>query len=385
MILKTGLVSTIHDALQIDSWFHIVPIKWDGDNEKFIIEDKLSSKLWRGMTFIYFCVTGIFMLLSCLVNNSSVDMAQRSQTLVTALALLCSGTICWIFQTKHFSLIGVLNGLLKMEEELERDNKMIPEDFRTKLIKWIAKILVMSGKCYAILLSICTGFDPKFPLNALAIYSQYLQFWNFGPWNFFYRVLTMFGNLVAWHLLSLCGLITCLEILVSMEAIRVFQLCLPNFSKISRSVNIWLKIKHIYDRQRILIEIFNSVHANNIVVHLLIFLSVGQVSSVHCLIRCVELPLPILITLVFIVFDTGVAVIAVYGCAGEVNGTSKQITTKLKRKSVKVKSIMIQKTMNSVSELRVGFGNVNFIERTTPLQFLHFNNLRIVDLLLFSR
>ncbi|CAL8121232.1 unnamed protein product [Orchesella dallaii] len=385
MLLKTGLVSTIHQALQIDSWFHIFPIKWDEANGKFIIKNEWQSKCWRGIAFIYFCVTGTLMLPSCLVNNSSEDVSQRSQTLVTAISLLFAGTICWIFHTEHLSVIGVLNSLLKLEEEMERDSKTIPEDIRTKLIKWIAKILVMSAKCYAILLSICTGFDPKFPLNALAIYSQHLEYWDCEGWSLWYRIFTMFGNMIIWHLLSLTGLVAILEILVSMEGIRVFQLCLPNLSKTSRSIKVWLKVKHIYDRLRILSQIFNCVHANSIVVHLLICVSVGQITSVFCLIRCVGLQIPIFTTLVFIGFDTGVAVIAVYGCAGEVNGTSKLITAKLKRKGVKVKSIMVQKMISSLPELRIGFGNVNFVERTTPLEFLQFNNLRIVDLLLFSR
>ncbi|CAL8121226.1 unnamed protein product [Orchesella dallaii] len=385
MILKNGLVLTFQEGLQVDSWFHIIPWKWDNFNGKFIIENKSPSKLWRMTAFAFFCVTGSLMLLSCLLNNSLFDIAQRSQMLVTATLLLFCATICWILYTDHVSFIAVLNGLLNMERDIVQDRNMSPEDFRTKIIKWIAKIVLISGKPYAALVSVCTGLDPKFPLNTFKVYSSNVEVLDFHGFGLLYRMLTMLGNLIIWHILSICGIFICLEMLITMEAARVFQLYLLNYTRFSRSTKIWLKIKHFHDRLRLMIQIFNGIHSHRIVVLLLILLSVGQVSSLYCLIRCLELPLPMLTTLVLIVFDSGITIIFVFGCAGELNGTSQLVTAALKRQGSMVKSMLVSKTMTGIADLRIGFGSVNFIERTTPLQYLNFNALRIVDLLLFTR
>ncbi|CAL8121236.1 unnamed protein product [Orchesella dallaii] len=385
MLLRNGMILTLQQGLQIDSWFHIMPFKWDDNNNEFNIENKRLSKAWRLMAFLYFCVTGILMLFSCWLNGESYNTAEKSQTLVTATALLLCGTIFWTLHTENINTIAMLNGFLKLEEEMEQDEKIIPKDTRTILITWIGKLLVVSGKCYAVLTSIVSGFDPKFPTNTFALYWPAMESSESVPLHILHRVVTMAVNLVVWHIISLSGLITCLEMIISMEAARVYQLSLLNYTKTTGCLEMWVKIGQLYRRLRLLIQMFNHVHAKAIVVHLLIFLSVSEVSSVYSLIRCEGIPFPILITLLFIASDAYITIIGVYGCAGVVNKTSKQVTADLRRKSVKVRSCFVKKTMSGFPDLRIGFGSVNFIEVITPLEFLNFNNLRIVDLLLFNR
>ncbi|CAL8121238.1 unnamed protein product [Orchesella dallaii] len=386
MVLKKGLIVPVQQAIQMDSWFQITPFQWDGPNSQFKIKNTTSSQAWRIIAYIYFCVTGNLMLFSCILNSSSYTTAERSQTVVTAVLFHFCGSVLKTQHTEHLSIISVLNGLLKMEEEIEHDRRMHPKDFRTLLIKWIGKLIVTSGKCYPVLVSIGSGFDPKFPTNALAIYWPDTENLDGGTiLTLLHRFVTMVVNLVVWHLITYCGIMTVNEMLVSMEAVLVYQLSLLNYTKVSRSIDTWVKVKHMYSRLRLLIQRFNDVHANGILVHILLLISVSQIVSVYSLIRCGGLQYPILITLLFISFDSYITLIGVFGSAGEVNQTSREVTVGLRRKGFKVKSIMVQKMMKAFPDLRIGFGSVNFIEVTTPLQFLNFNNLRIVDLLLFNR
>ncbi|CAL8121224.1 unnamed protein product [Orchesella dallaii] len=312
-------------------------------------------------------------------------MMEMCQTLMSALIFLIGGSILWMLHREHMSVVAVFNGLVKIEEELEEDGKMNQQDSRTMLIKWFGKMLVMSGKYYAVLVPVGAGIAPQFPTNAFTIYLWNAELWNYTGWHWLYRVLVLVGNLIVWHFLHICGVILCVELLVSLEAFRVLQLSLLNYTKISGSQNMWLKVKNGYDRLRLLVQIFNNVHAKGIIVHMLIFLAVGQVSCLYCVITCVGLPLPILVTLIFIGFDTYIEVNGVYGCAGEVNGTSKYVRASLKRKSKVAKNNLVQKSMDGLPDLGIKFGSVNFIEVTTPLEFLDFTNSRLVDMLLFNR
>ncbi|CAL8121520.1 unnamed protein product [Orchesella dallaii] len=385
MLLKYEFIPIIVQGLKIDSFFHITPFQWDNETSRFKIKNTLTSRLWRVAGYIYFYITGSLILLSVLGNNETNDLAQRSQTLVMGLALICCGTIFWTLHKEHRGMVSVLNGLIKLEHQMDRDAVMNSQDSRTILVKWIGKIIVRTGKCYAVLGALGAGCDPKFPTNSFAIYVPNLENLDNKFWNIVFRLVTMVGNFVVWHFAGLLGVIACLTMIVSMEAIRVFQLSLKNYTNNSVSFGMWLKTKDLYDRLRLLIQIFNQVYANGIVVHLLIFISVAQVSSVYCLIRCVGLPAPILFTLLFIVVDSYVVVVGVYGCAGEVNKASKLVTSRLKRTSRNAKGILARKMTSGFPDLRIGFGSANFIEQTTPLEFINFNNCRIVDLLLFKR
>ncbi|CAL8121228.1 unnamed protein product [Orchesella dallaii] len=336
MFLKQGLILTLQRSLKIDSLFHILPFEWDEDKEKFRITNTLSSRFWRVAAFLFLTVTGTLMLLSSWRNKSSLDMMEICQMLMAALIFLFGGSILWMLHQEHLSVVGVLNGLVQIEEELEQDDMMSPQDSRTILLNWIGKLLVMTGKYYAIFVPVGAGIAPQFPTNAFAIYSWNEEAWNYTGWHLLYR-------------------------------------------------NMWLKVKNGYDRLRLLVQIFNNVHAKGIIVHLLILLAVGQVLSLYCVIRCVGLPLLNLVTLLFLGFNSYIEVIGVYGCAGEVHGTSKYVRASLKRKSKVVKGNLAQKSMNSLPDLRIRFGSVNFIEVTTPLEFIDFTSSRLVDMLLFSR
>ncbi|CAL8121516.1 unnamed protein product [Orchesella dallaii] len=385
MLLKKGFIPIIQQCLQIDSWFHITPFHWDAPHGEFKIKNTLSSRFWRVAGCTYFYITGSLILLSALENNASNDLANRSLTLFMGIILMCAGSILWTLHTAYIRIVAVLNGLLKLEQQMEPDAVMNPKDSRTILVKWILKVFVVSGKCYAVLGTLGAGWDPKFPTNSIALYTPDLENLKNMYWNILFRLLTIVINFAVWHVAGFLGAFGCLTMIVPMEAVRVFQLSLLNYTHTSVSLEMWLKVKCLYDRQRLLIQKFNEVYANGMIVHVLLFISFAQVCSVYCLVRCVGLPVPILFTLLFIVFDDYVAVVGVYGCAGEVNKTSKHVTEELKRTSRNKKGILAQKTISGFPDLRIRFGSANFIEQTTPLQFLNFNNCRIVDLLLFKR
>ncbi|CAL8121518.1 unnamed protein product [Orchesella dallaii] len=385
MLLKHEFIPIILEGLKIDSLFHITPFQWDAQASRFRIKNTLSSRFWRVAGCIYFYITGSVILLSVLGNNEKLDLPQRSQKLVMGLALICCGTIFWTLHTKHRGMVAVLNGLIKLEQQMDRDAVMNPHDFRTILVKLIAKVLVLTGKSYAVLGALGAACDPKFPTNSFAIYTPDLENLDDRYWSIVFRLLSTFVNFVVWHFLGLLGVISCLTMIVPMEAIRVFQLSLQNYTNNSLSFEKWLNTKDLYDRLRLLIQIFNQVYANGVAVHLLILMSVAQVSSVYCLIRCVGLPAPILFTLLFIVVDTYVVIVGVYGCAGEVNKASKLVTAELRRISRNANGILARKMTSGFPDLRIGFGSANFIEQTTPLEFLNFNNCRIVDMILFKR
>ncbi|CAL8121222.1 unnamed protein product [Orchesella dallaii] len=329
MLLKNQFIPAIQQALLIDSWFHIMPFKLNESTRNFDIENSRSSKYWRLAGTLYFNITGAIMLFSVLGRSFSDDLVRSSQTLAIGLLHILGGTICRTLHTKHVDIVAVLNELLKIEQEMEQDGVTSSHDSRTIIIKWILNVIVISGKCYSFLGAIGAGYDPKFPTNSFAIYTPDLESLGSIYWNVLFRVLTALINLVVWHILGSLGAIITIEMIVI----------------------------------RLLVQLLNHVHANGFVVHLFIFLSVGQISAMYCLIRCGGLPIPILITLIFIGVDSYVVVIGVYGCAGEVNKTSKQVTEHVKRESDKARHLLVQKTTGGFPDLRVGFGNLNFIER----------------------
>jgi len=101
-----------------------------------------------------------------------------------------------------------------------------------------------------------------------------------------------------------------------------------------------------------------------------------------------EIPIVTLIMITIFIVDGGVAILGVFGIAGEVHRTSKDAVFKLRKIDDKLwrdKSRTVKKhILRSIPILRIKFGAANYVEKMTSLNFFDFNIKRVVDLLLLD-
>ncbi|CAL8116150.1 unnamed protein product [Orchesella dallaii] len=217
MLLKTGLIIRIQQCIHSDRWFHVLPFKWDEQEGQLTVANAQSSKFYSAGSFLYFLVAGCSMLLSSFHRKEAQYIAETSLTMVTAVILLCCATMCRKLVTDHFSIIGILNGLIKLENEMEEDRTIIPLDLTMKLVQWTGQVIAISAKCYPLLLSVGAGLDTGLPINTFGIFLYNVdQKDGLLPyWPFLFRGLTVLGNLIVWHIVCIIGMFFCLEMLAT--------------------------------------------------------------------------------------------------------------------------------------------------------------------------
>jgi len=89
--------------------------------------------------------------------------------------------------------------------------------------------------------------------------------------------------------------------------------------------------------------------------------------------------LPVLLFFVGGIVDAVAIILGIYGYDGSVYSTTQMVMDDLKEKSRKMKGNSGTKMLNSLLILKIGFRSANFIDQTTPLVFLSFNNSRVFD------
>jgi len=127
-------------------------------------------------------------------------------------------------------------------------------------------------------------------------------------------------------------------------------------------------------------------------ISMLIAPAIIQIGSMYLAIRGIsgklEIPIVTLIMITILIVDGGIAILGIFGIAGEVHRTSKDVIFKLRnndRKLWRDKNRKVQKqTLRSIQILKIKFGATNYVEKMTSLNFCEFNIRRVVDLLLLD-
>jgi len=272
----------------------------------------------------------------------------------------------------------VLNGFINLEHKMERDGKLNPQQFKINLLKWMSRVIVNSGKSYPILCSVAAAINPDFPTNPFAIFN-FIELNDCPVQQVLLRGIHFLGNLFLWHEVATTGSFIALEMLAVIASAQMCQVSLLSYKS-----HQWSKVIGNYRTMQLLVQLFNQVHAKSIVVQLLFISSVIQIVTTYSIISVFQLPLPMFMILLLELLDGLLTIFGVYGFAGKVYSTSKKVVDELKRRSRGMKDKHGSKLVKSFPELKIGFGVANFIDQTTPLVILSFNNARVVDLLLLK-
>jgi len=147
----------------------------------------------------------------------------------------------------------------------------------------------------------------------------------------------------------------------------------------------------IFRRIQLLAQTFNEVHSN-ILISMLIAPSILQIGSMYLVNRGIsgkmEIPIVTLIMMAILIVDGAIAILGIFGIAGEVHRTSKDVIFKLRNIDEKLwrrrNRMVNKKTLRSVPILKIKFGAANYVEKTTSLKFCEFNIKLVVDLLLLD-
>ncbi|CAL8121428.1 unnamed protein product [Orchesella dallaii] len=291
--------------------------------------------------------------------------------------------MCWRLSRQRSTVICILNWLMNFEREMDMDySNSPPPDMKGKLVKFIVKMLVLTEKFLPIFMSALSGLDPSFPTNIFEfMHNENARAFQISP--YIYRVLLMLGNYLVWHIISTIGMFFSLEMLITFEIVRNYVFFVMRFSE-TRTYPKWYRVSKFYRKIQLLMQLFNETHAGSIMLYLLLVACSGQIICSYVSIRSSGIPLPIVIILILETIDAYVIIIGVYEFAADVNTTSSKLVEKLRRRR-DGKTGIVQKFMDSLPVLRVGFGSANHIDKSTPLVFVNFNHARLVDLLLLKQ
>ncbi|CAL8121246.1 unnamed protein product [Orchesella dallaii] len=372
---KPGLFWALNEFIKQDNWFHIIPIKSQGENGKYVVAAHSFESYRRYIASFFCCLVGVVLLLSIFLSSQSKALPEKSQTILTASVYFMVGSMCWNLYNTNAEVVSLLNGFILVDTELKMGGKQQPEDGKRKLAHFICRMFIITIKCLPVFLAILSGIVPSFPTNAFEFLNS-CEIWENSAVKYIYRVALMIGNYFAWHLVATLGFFFALKFLVTFESARVYQLSLLNFS-----VKEWKVLQRVYRKIQLLLQLFNKLHAGGFVVYLLLVVGLGQITCTYICIRYSGIPLPVVIMLLFEVTDCYLIILGVYGFAGDVNTTSIIVLQTLQCKLMGEKKI-VRKELKSLSVLKMKFGTANYIDKMTPLVFINFNHGRILDLLL---
>lgn len=391
MIVQAGLLKDLNVLAR--SGFNPItgiPFQWDEDELKFKINRKwylnvgFLSAFTTGSTFVHILGSLFFR-----EHSSPLSWSHLSMTFIMFTGYLLGSYYCYKSYEEHESVEALVNQLAQMESRHVKKNKNMTKQSMAWLALPVLKIgRITAGAMLPPWLAISCAIKPGMPIDLMSYPNKWiLEMCCLLQVPYLDRILVLGWNLVLYH--YLCKLWCLVLAQIAIGCVGLSSLIISTeIRHLKKGPGDAIKL---HRQVSILARVMNNL-GSTVLVLLLIHILNTQINFGSILLRKKEnVSGPMRVSMTGSVSNTFIAINLVFGFCANVHELSKKCLKRIQKPKDVVKSKpsltdkCLKKEVESLLKIKANFGDMNFIDKVTPVRFQEYAIARIIEFVLLSK